>query len=280
MAPFPTMNINPRKHSVTPLCSTSAGCERTVCVSWHLHFGLSVLVFLLARLEVPSGVHRLCAYKIINKSDPKLCWLLSLWARTSSISNIEPVEHHWSVVLRCFLWVGHVVLSFARDVLSDFKLAQPDDNTGCIHCLSVLLQWTEPHVDVKEDTHMPHLHQIWRFLLWVCGWADGLHGTSPTGLKHKMSFFCNKTPSASVSAAAWFLITFFKVSDWLVLEGKRLCLSRGGQRSESTEDRVLFGQWLIRDTPSTVKIHWVAGRCIWEFADIQFWRTHKLWCFG
>lgn len=85
-APPPLLhsNTNPRKHSLTSLCSTSADCERAVCIvtsplrvvcSWW--FTLRS-VFLLARLEVPSGEHNLCAYEIINKSVPKLCWLLPL----------------------------------------------------------------------------------------------------------------------------------------------------------------------------------------------------------
>lgn len=59
--PPPYSNTNPRKHSLTSLCSTSADCERAMCIvtsplrvvcSWW--FTLRS-VFLLARLEVPSG---------------------------------------------------------------------------------------------------------------------------------------------------------------------------------------------------------------------------------
>lgn len=96
-------NTNPRIHSLTSLCSTSAVCERAVCVvtsplrvvcsAWFTLWS----VFLLAHLEVPSGKHNLCAYEIINKSVPKLCWLLLRVDRGSqcSTSFTEPVGLHF-----------------------------------------------------------------------------------------------------------------------------------------------------------------------------------------
>lgn len=72
--PTYTQTHSPRTHPVTPVWSRSAASERAVhvvtsparlvvCSGWFSLYSL----FLLARLDVPSGEHNLCAYEMINR---------------------------------------------------------------------------------------------------------------------------------------------------------------------------------------------------------------------
>lgn len=98
-------------HCLTSLFSTSAVCERAVCVVtsplWVVCSGWFALcsVFLLALFEVPSGKHNLCAFEIINKSVPKLCWLLLVLVDSVFqcwTSFIKPVGIHLQVLKLAF----------------------------------------------------------------------------------------------------------------------------------------------------------------------------------
>lgn len=98
-------------HCLTSLCSTSAVCERAVCVMtsplWVVCSRWFALcsVFPLAHFEVPSGKHNLCAFEIINKSVPKLCWLLLVLVDSVSqcwTSFTKPVGIHLQLLKLAF----------------------------------------------------------------------------------------------------------------------------------------------------------------------------------